>query len=1618
MDGPQAPEGADTEDEEWAVLEGAADSSRLRYLASPPASPPVVVSTKLQVLPFGELAWPDFERLCYRLCRRHGGVEDCLFYGVAGQAQYGIDIFMWRKDGGYSVVQCKRYKEFTGGHLKKAIDKFLDGRWKDRADTFVLATSSDLAEIAEDVTAQIDRLRKVGLAFEAWDRSSLSEKLKQEPDLVLDFFGRAAVDAFFDPMAGERLVSRLDPRELIEYRLALGDLYREVVAVDDLGIVAGSPSTPLRQRFVMPDVVVESDGATAEDVKDRHSGSLRDQSGLPEGLVGEFEPHARDPMPLAVEARVAGDEWLATGDRKLVVGEPGAGKTALLRYVLLDMFEAEPRLESVARRWGDALPVWIPFGFWTRLARKASEPIGLERCIRSWLAHWSRDDLWPLVERAIDDQRLVLIVDGLDEWATEPLGAQAARQLVVFANTRRCPVIASSRRYGVEALPLAPRAWDLGRIGMLSDEQRYEFIDRWLESWWSREAATPRETMPETLIAEIDASERIRQLSRNPLMLSIVLYLRAENDELPTDWATVLDQVVHHLIESHRRQKLLAAASAAEMPRSEDVRRLAVVLAADLQHRGQEALSYQEAFALLRRALSDAGDKFGLGYPEPQASTLARGLLESVSTGLGLFVQPRDGSVGFIHRFIQEYLCAEHLLLSSTEDRRAIVLDRFNDPRWRETITLCLQRLEDEQEVRSLFEHLDSKGPMFGEVVDVLAAAVSFTDVNHLSTEFRESLASRVLARIETGERPSHRLQLIGHVPDALRSPLRGLLLGKLDDWLWGVRKHPMLADYGALAEWPVDELTERALWRGLLGDDHLIQRVCAAVLGDRRDPDDDELCRRLVALAQTTNLVGRRAAAIEALGRGWPGATELDELIGQAARSHSPELVGAAVAADLRRGNATERNRDLLLDLAEIDHSAYAWPSGAGEDLATHFAGDGVVLNTYLRAVRDPQSRTAVGIPPAVYVLLRGFARDIRVREWVIEEIRTAEYPFIIGAAWPWQLVATAYKDDDEVVEAVADWATRDTSGAHAVELSSAAQVGRSDRLRSRLLRDLEHSSVPSWAAGALVATYDDDPEVRRSLRALALDAEPEQSQQIAELIPDIVDPEEANNRLLALASDPAVTRLDRVVNGLASLARSNEAIVGATIEHTIDGIVDREVAENSDRRRPSAEFALFAHFGHVHRVRTLALRRLGERDVPLQTLVYGFRDDDEIRKALVPRLFPLPAMLRARITQALTDVPLSDSDVTTLLDGFDADADDTVKLLGAVGIATRARRSLVGVNELIDRFIGMVRSVGHDHDERRRAGFAGLATLGAVDRLVDLREELRPDEPLRLQAPLIAGRGGMFHRVLAANWGAIRAAFGEGAEDRLSRYGAASLWQGLLAVAADYAPLRAEALKRIDVEPITPQKGDLDSWAGAIAEARFLARVEPGSDRLRERCIAIVEHGIGLSYAETLPFWQSVEILTAQFVDDPAVRNWLDSHLDQELSRLDELRRRASGPVRWRHFDPVVIAACRVCPGDERLHQLASLINAADGLSTDEVELLFAVSGPDDFVRLVDRIASHLAWSGWFPDLLFRPATARLGTDDALAAGVEGHLVVSNDQAQGTLIRLLVLLPITTSV
>ena len=171
-------------------------------LLDPPAaefpSPPV--ETSEQLLPLDALRWEDFERLCLRVARLEGTPVGARRFGVKGQAQAGIDLYSELPSGRYASYQCRRVASFGPGDITAAVDDFLQGRWSRKSDRFVLCTSKGAVrtELEEAIAKQRRRLRKRArsIDFEVWDAEELSLMLKDQGEIVRDFFGPVWADRF------------------------------------------------------------------------------------------------------------------------------------------------------------------------------------------------------------------------------------------------------------------------------------------------------------------------------------------------------------------------------------------------------------------------------------------------------------------------------------------------------------------------------------------------------------------------------------------------------------------------------------------------------------------------------------------------------------------------------------------------------------------------------------------------------------------------------------------------------------------------------------------------------------------------------------------------------------------------------------------------------------------------------------------------------------------------------------------------------------------------------------------------------------------------------------------------------------------------------------------------------------------------------------------------------------------------------------------------------------------------------------------------------------------------------------------------------------------------------
>jgi len=617
------------------------------WLETPPLSkikPPV--ETRPQELPFGELAWEDFERLCLRLVRLESNMEHCQLYGVRGQKQEGIDIYARKTSADkYSVYQCKRVEKFGPAKIKGAVSKFLEGEWAGKTDTFVLCTKEDFKSKirANAFETQSALLKEKGITLIPWDSHQLSMKLKDFPELIDDFFGRAWVAKFCGEEQAAKLGKRLDAGEVAEFREKYGAFYRHVFNSHDPGLPLAATgaveSLPLEDRYVFPDVYEQRSITTevsepeipvygVENIPSDNTTSDRSQRTV--------KPH----RTRKIQQRRAVEDWLEAADHSIILGGPGSGKSTLLRFVAIDLLQESPRLALLSQKWGQFLPVWVPFALWTKIISESSANTGsLSELLHSWLKRWDEERLWPLIEQALEDERLLLLVDGLDEYTDESASRIALDRLNVFIRQRNIPAIVTSRPHGFDHLGMQETGWQLGEISEFSDTQQKQLSWIWFgckirslhqdSPLEENEVERKADAETESFLTELRRLADLRELAKVPLLLSLLIYHRFHDIRLPQNRFEACDSLIERLISKHPQNRMTAASltDASSELNSEDVKEILANLAYHIQeHSGEGLIDDNEAKTLVEDYLKD--EDHGFGFEQREARQYCREVLK------------------------------------------------------------------------------------------------------------------------------------------------------------------------------------------------------------------------------------------------------------------------------------------------------------------------------------------------------------------------------------------------------------------------------------------------------------------------------------------------------------------------------------------------------------------------------------------------------------------------------------------------------------------------------------------------------------------------------------------------------------------------------------------------------------------------------------------------------------------------------------------------------------------------------------------------------------------------------------------------------------------------------
>ncbi|MFN8567522.1 MAG: hypothetical protein U0Z44_08390 [Kouleothrix sp.] len=270
-------------------------------------------------------------------------------------------------------------------------------------------------------------------------------------------------------------------------------------------------------------------------------------------------------------------EAIYANPRLVLLGEPGHGKSTVLRYLAL-LLARKLRGEPVAiPGWPDTdlpVPILCPLGS----VAAALEAHGGNADAALWhvlgdvldgeqgLSAGLRDHLKP----ALRGTGALLLFDGLDEL---PVGtgrtgprSQVARAVQRLATRSGARMVVTSRVLPYRAASdwqLTDAGWAERTIQPLAFGQ----VRRFVQGWYTALAASDpdlsdaaAESRAEALITELDANTRLRPLVQSPLLLTMLALLHYNSDgEIPRNRARLYHECVQLLLERWEPERTLGA---------------------------------------------------------------------------------------------------------------------------------------------------------------------------------------------------------------------------------------------------------------------------------------------------------------------------------------------------------------------------------------------------------------------------------------------------------------------------------------------------------------------------------------------------------------------------------------------------------------------------------------------------------------------------------------------------------------------------------------------------------------------------------------------------------------------------------------------------------------------------------------------------------------------------------------------------------------------------------------------------------------------------------------------------------------------------------------------------
>jgi predicted NACHT family NTPase len=316
------------------------------------------------------------------------------------------------------------------------------------------------------------------------------------------------------------------------------------------------------------------------------------------------------------------------------------------------------------------------------------------------------------LEYYLESGQTILLFDGLDELPNPSFKKKIRNRIRTLTGTYPGnSMVVTSRIYGYEGvIRFDKNKFNHHRLAKLCMEE----IEQFVRDWYHARLEKPRDRRDylDSLLGILcnEENEAIRELARNPLLLTIIVLVHRIDAVLPDERHVLYQKCTETLLNTWHTSKFheMDRLHRAKVDRLNMQRMQAVAYWMHHQMGGSSAkqqavVSYRELNDYLIQHIKTEMPP----HPDFAPEDIATAFIDFVQDRAGLLVEIGDKKFSFVHLTFQEYLTAVHIrTLSELNGVKGAwskeIDDHCSDPRWREVIRLLVAGLGS-NEVRNFW---------------------------------------------------------------------------------------------------------------------------------------------------------------------------------------------------------------------------------------------------------------------------------------------------------------------------------------------------------------------------------------------------------------------------------------------------------------------------------------------------------------------------------------------------------------------------------------------------------------------------------------------------------------------------------------------------------------------------------------------------------------------------------------------------------------------------------------------------------------------------------------------------------------------------------------------------